>query len=421
MEKSLNIKGILNSRVMKNGIWLYTLQIFNTIIPFLTIPYITRILGTEQYGAFSLSLNLITYFQVVVEYGFDLSGSRKVAMAENKDQIRKIYSNIIVSKIILCVITFITMIIILNVYTGREYDGIYIFALYIIVIGTAFQQTWLFQGLQQMKYITILNVISRTVSLVLIFLFIKSNDDLLLYCIFYSITFLFSGIFSIIVVTKKLKIKFEFPSIKDIKNELKDGWYIFTTNAMSKLFSAFGITILGIMGTQAEVGIYSALQKIPVVILMLYTPIGQVIYPYISGIYRESFDKGKNIVKKIIIILVTLMTITAIFVIIFSRQIVYLLFGNQYIDYYVILIPFSIWIIFSVLNNLLGVQILTASGYGKQYSKSFNISVIFLIIFSIILGAKFSIYGIAIANVIAEIILTIILLYYGSKLKSAIY
>lgn len=63
---------MLGTKLFQNGMWLFILQIFNTVVPLLTLPYITRVLGTSNYGVFSLSLNWVTYFQVIVEYGFGL-------------------------------------------------------------------------------------------------------------------------------------------------------------------------------------------------------------------------------------------------------------------------------------------------------------------------------------------------------------
>ncbi|MFS1350600.1 oligosaccharide flippase family protein [Enterococcus faecium] len=77
-----------------NGVWLYVLQFFNTVIPLITIPYITRILTPYNYGEFSSALNLTSYFLVIVEYGFNWSGARKIAIAKNKEDITKIYSSI---------------------------------------------------------------------------------------------------------------------------------------------------------------------------------------------------------------------------------------------------------------------------------------------------------------------------------------
>ena len=84
------IKKILKRKSVKNGAWLYLLQIFNTVVPLLTLPYITRILGAKQYGIFSIAINVIGYYQVVVEYGFAMSATRKVALSDkNSDSLSK--------------------------------------------------------------------------------------------------------------------------------------------------------------------------------------------------------------------------------------------------------------------------------------------------------------------------------------------
>ena len=91
------IKKVLNSKVLKNGIWLTILQLVNTVIPIITIPYVTRILGTNEYGVFSIALNWILYLQVLVEYGFGLSGSRKVALLKESEheKLNQLFNNII--------------------------------------------------------------------------------------------------------------------------------------------------------------------------------------------------------------------------------------------------------------------------------------------------------------------------------------
>jgi len=407
---------LFSSKVMKNGVWLYILQAFNTIVPMLTLPYITRILGASGYGSFSFSLNLIGYFQVIVEYGFNLSGSRKIATAKNKREVEKIYSAITTSKIILCVVTFIMMILTYFLLDINKSQFNSMLILYLLVIGTSLQQTWLFQGLQDMKYITIINVIARTLSLIMIFLFVKDSNDLYIYCALYSMTFLINGIISIIIIYKKLKIKYHIPRIKSVINEYKDGWYIFTTSAMSRIFSTFGITILGITSTETNVGVFSAIQKIPLIIVMLFAPIGQVIYPLVSKFFIESFDKGIKSVQKICIITMPIFILISLLLVFYSDSIINLVFGKEYVPYSLLLIPLSCWMIVSILNNFLGIQIVVASGHQKEYSIAFRHSLIVLILFNIILGFSFGLYGVAIATFVAELVLTLSLVYQIKKI-----
>ena len=73
------IRNLLKRPAINNAIWLYLCQIVNSILPLITLPYITRVLGAAGYGVLALAINIIGYFQVIVEYGFDLSATRVIA------------------------------------------------------------------------------------------------------------------------------------------------------------------------------------------------------------------------------------------------------------------------------------------------------------------------------------------------------
>lgn len=415
-----NASRFLKSKLVINGIWLYILQIFNTVIPLITLPYITRILGPSQYGIFSSALNLVGYFQVIVQYGFNLSGSRKVALAKEKDELCEIYSRITLSKLFLCAVTFFSMIIISLFLNINKTQLLCMGILYSMVLGTALQQTWLFQGLQDMKYITVISVISRIISVILIFMLINNSKQVYLYCNLYSLTFLLMGIFSALIIRLKYNICLKKIKIFDLFDELRDGWYLFTTSAMSKIFSGIGITVLTFTSTDSSVGIYSAIQKIPLIITMMYAPIGQVIYPYVSKYYETSFNSGIKKIKNISKFIIPPFVIISLIMIFSSKLIVNILYGFQYSMYSQVLIPLIFWMMLSILNNLLGIQILVASGHLKEYSISFRIGVVAILLFNIVLGSLGGMNGIAIAAMLAELTLTISIIIQIIKIKTKI-
>ena len=410
---------ILKSKVFKNGVWLTILQIVNTVIPIVTIPYITRILGACEYGVFSIALNWVLYFQVLVEYGFGLSGARKVALLKEnqQDKLNNLYNNIISSRIVLFILSFIILNIIALISSFDFKMYISMIILFIMIIGTTFQLTWLFQGKQDMKFITIINVISRIISVALIFLLVKSNENLYLYCFLYSITLFLSSIISNIIAYKKYNLHFKFSKVGEIKNEINDGKYLFASSAMTKIFSGFGITVLGIISTSTITGIYSAIYKIPYVLTMFFSPISQAIYPFNSTLFKKGIFDGVNSIKKICIPIFVMFLVPSIIIIIFRNIIVNLLFGGEYSKYSIIVIPLVLQFLFAMINNFFGIQILVASGNQKKYSTSLLIGCISIILCNIILGKISGIYGIAIASAISEMILTFSLVINYKKLK----
>lgn len=412
------INKIIKSKVFKNGIWLTVLQIVNTIIPVITIPYITRILGTSEYGVFSIALNWILYFQVLVEFGFGLSGARKVALLKEEDnnKLNQVYNNIISSRILLFIVSFILLNIIalISGFNFRIYISMLI--LFLMILGTTFQLTWLFQGKQDMKFITIINVISRAISVTLIFIFVKSSSNLYLYCFLYSITLFLSSIISNIIAYKKYNLIFKFAKIKDIKYEINDAKYLFASSAMTKIFSSFGITVLGIISTTSITGIYSAIYKIPYVLTMFFSPVSQAIYPYNSLLFKDNFNKGVKNVKRICIPIFVLFLLLSLVIILFRNIIVDILFGNEYSNYSIIVIPLVLQFLFAIFNNFLGIQIFVASGNQKRYSNALVIGCVLIVVFNIILGKLYGIYGIATASTLSEMSLTIALLFNYKKI-----
>lgn len=406
-----------NYKILKNGFWLFLLQLFNMVVPLLTIPYVTRVLGASNYGIFSLALNWITYIQVIVEYGFAFTGAMKVSINDNIE-LQSLFSRIITARIILMVLTYCIFIIVGYIIHINPEMFICINILFIIIFGIACQLNWLFQGKQDMKLITFINAVARSVSVMLVFLLVKDSQQIYIYCYCYALTFLLTGILGIIVANQKYKLKFRFSSLNEAFDELKDGWHLFISQAMARIFSGFGITVLGIFSTTDIVGVYSAIYKIPFVIILFFNPISQAIYPHMTICFNKSLHLARTSIMKIIKLIIPVFIFFSIIIIGFRKEIVDLAFGKEYSIYSGIIIPLMIWVILSIVNNFLGIQILIASGNSKIYSRVFCISSLGNIIFNITLALFFNIYGVAVAAPLGEFLLFLLLQKETCKLFS---
>ena len=118
------------------------LQVFNTVVPLVTLPYITRVLGTTNYGFFSLALNWITYFQVIGEYGFGFSGTRKIAMQEGA-AIQPLFSRIMTARLCLLGLSYLAMHAVSLIVGVNKAQYVSMNILFLMIMGVAFQLTWL--------------------------------------------------------------------------------------------------------------------------------------------------------------------------------------------------------------------------------------------------------------------------------------
>ena len=404
---------LLKSKVLANSAWLIILQVFNTIVPLLTLPYITRVLGTSNYGVFSLALNWVTYFQVIVEYGFGFTGARKVSI-HGDESLQELYSRIITARIFLLFGTFLTMNILSAVLHVSRAQYISMNILFLIILGVAFQLTWLFQGKQDMKLIAIINAVSRMFSVLMVFALVHSENHLYLYCICYAITFLLSAVLGILLARKKYGLKVRLCRIADAISEIKDGWYLFISQAVSKIFSGIGTTVLGADATASAVGIYSAIYKIPYIMMLFFSPISQALYPHISVRFSDSFENGCKTVVKAAKLVIPAFALAGFAIILLRKQLILIAFGKEYLEYSAIIIPLVLWMLFSVINNFMGIQFLVASGNQKLYSCAFTIGSLITVGLNVLLGLIFGIYGVSAAAPIGEVSLTV-LLYFGVK------
>lgn len=400
---------IIKSKTVSNGLWMYALQFFNLVVPLLTLPYITRILGASSYGIFSISLNIVTYLQVVVEYGFGMSATRKVATVLDDKNLNRTFTTVVLGRIVL----FMGCILIGIVYISLNLSNLKLCGSFVILmiclLGYCVQMNWVFQGKQDMRYISIVNVFGRTISTILIFALVKSTDDLILYSLLYSISPFLSGFVGLFIAKKKYHLKFVKVRFCEVFTELKDGFYVFTTQLSSKVFGSIGITFLGIFATNYEVGVFSAIQKIPNILILLWTPISQILYPIVSKSFIDGFGNGYFYVQKIRKKMLVLFSLTAITVCVFSKFAVNLLFGVEYAPYHVWLFPLSLWLIVSIDNNLWGIQILLGSGHDKEYGEAFAVGVIATVVLNFLLIASFSANGAAFAPLLSEFVLNLIL------------
>lgn len=403
------IRGLFGKTYFKNGMWMYFLQIFNTIIPLLTLPYITRILGASQYGIFSIALNIIGYLQVLVEYGFGMSATRKVALSNEKEQVNKLFSAVLFARVLLLVLAAVLAGIYLLFHREDRIQILCLLILFIGLFGNCIQQNWLYQGLQDMKYISIISIISRSLSVILIFLLVKGQQDLLLYCLLYSAATVVNGLLGLLAALKKYNLSIVKTGFDDIFNEIKSGWYVFTTQLSSKVFGAIGITFLGIFSTETEVGMYSAIQKIPNMMILAWSPISMVLYPIASKKLQESYEEGKNYIFKLRKIFLFLFSGAAVMIAVFSKYVIEIAFGQEYGKFFYWVIPLLIWLVVAINNNFWGIQLLLGSGHDKEYGKCFQISVVCTIVINFVFIYFWGGDGASIAAGLSEVILAVLL------------
>lgn len=399
-----------------NFVYLAVLQGLNLILPLLTFPYLIRILGVEYFGLLSFSFAFITYFQIITDYGFNATGTRDISLAEGDFRKQNlIFNQIMSAKLLLVIFSFFAMmIIVFSFEIFRTYWIIYLFS-FGSILGQALFPVWYFQGIQKMKYITYLNLITKIIFTLALFVFIRKKSDYYLVPVFNALGFISSGIFALFYLWKDFDIKFKIQPLKGIILQLQKSKYVFLSELKISLFTNTNTVILGILSGNQAVGYFSAAEKLARAIGNLQTPISNTIFPYLSKEMAQ--DKLQTIqkIKKITIVGTLLFSILIIVCFFFAEQIIEIIYGKAMFSSVLIFRILILIPLLSFLDTMYGKQILLNLGRDHLYFRVIVFATILNLATNFILTNIYQELGAAITLIITQIFIVLGMWYFANK------
>ena len=405
-----------NKKLMENTIMLYILTFSNYFFNFITIPYQTRILGPEIYGKIGFALAFATYFKLFFDFGFILSATESISKnRENKKYVSKILTSVNILKFVFVAISSIILCILLNSVTIFKQDKMLFFLFYLYVAIDCFQPDFLYRGMENMKVITIRNVIVKSFFTVMIFLVLKSANQYLYVPILNILGSLISLIFVYYDVFTNMKIKLVKVDFKDLKENFNQSKIYFFSRIASTVYSATNTFILGFVYPSSNIlGYYSSSDKILTAARSAVTPISDSVYPYMVK------NKDFKLIKKLLKIFMPIIGCGCLILFIFAEPICVLLFGKQYASASIVL-RFMIPIIFITLPSyLLGFPTMSPLGLKNEANLSVIVAAsIHLVIIGILYIYKIlNIYSICILTIFTEFIVLGLRIYFILRKRS---
>ncbi len=388
-------------RLLGNFFSLSVLQAFTYILPLLTLPYLVRVLGVEKFGLVMFAQAFMMFFNIIVDYGFNLSATREVSIhRDNKNKLTEIFSSVMSIKFILISVSFLLLSIIVFSFEKFSNDWKLYYLTFIFVIGQALFPVWYFQGMEKMKYITIVNITSKLIFTIAIFIFIQKETDFLLVPLLNGLGFIVGGLISLWIISRNLDQPFHLQSKKILLSHFKDSSQFFLSRVSVTLYTSTNVFVLGLFTNNTMVGYYSIAEKLYLALQSLYQPVVQALYPYVSK------EKNIRLFKKLFTAILFINLFGIILLYFISEDIFAILFtqhiGSESIEVFHILLFAGIIVVPSIL---IGYPFLGALGFAKYA----NISVIYGSILHIIgLGLlivfhKISIYNVAYMVVVTEL------------------
>ena len=378
------------------------LNIVMYIIPFITLPYQVRVLGPEKFGLVAFAAAFIQYFSVLNDYGFEASATRRIALyRHNQKSMSQIFCSVMLIKFTLLIFSLLVIPIITFLVPGLRNNLLIVIMSLPLMFGGFLFPVWLFLGNERMKYVSFVNILSRSLFLVLLFVFIHKPDDYYLVPVINSLGAIIAGILSLYIGIKRFKIILFIPKLKAIMKEFRHSTQFFYMKLSQIIYANTNTFALGLTGAPTYVGYYASANKISTAVSYILYSIQTVLYPYMTK------HKNLDFYKKVFWLSLMLIAGVSGFMFIFSKQIILLIFGSDMLYAHNILRIFSIVIFVGLINSLLGYSLLGAFGHMKESNNVIIYASIFHVIMLFVLYAfgKLDVFNITYLVVLTNVLM----------------
>lgn len=407
------------NKLFENITSLVSLRGAEYILNFILFPYLVRVLGVERFGAIVFMQGIVQYGNILVDYGFNLTGPRDIARANDKSRIACVFSNILVCKFLIFTVTTLGafLIIALIHFCKYHFDSRLFWATYLLVAGNLIFPVWFFQGIQQMRYITIFNVIARSITVLLVFLFVKAPEDYVWSAFFQSGTLLLAGMFSLVTLVRRFKYVFVRPTWQGIVHTMKDGWHIFISTIAINLYTTTNTVVLGMLTDNRVVGYFSTANKLIESAKGIMFTFNQAVYPYVSSKLKNGQSDALRFIRKYFYLYSGMAFAGGVLLLLLAPIIITVLFGQGY-DESVFLLRLMAFLPFIIsISNVFGIQIMLNFGLQSVFSR---ILIIAAVLDLLLIGPFVTLWqglGVVMVMIIVELTVTLIMAWYVLKIK----
>lgn len=409
-------------KLFGNFFSLSLLEILNYIMPLITLPYLVRILGPAKFGVVAFAQAMMQILVIFTDYGYYLSAPRKIAVNRNdQNEVSMIFSRIMCVKMAFLVLSLGIMLgIVFSFSKFHEHLLLYLLS-FGYVLSDYLLPMWFFQGMEKMKYITILYFIAKSIYVAAVFIFIKTPHDYFLVPAFNSLGMILSGIAGLFIIKILFRVEFRLPRGSSIINEIKDGWYYFISTLSISINAYAGIFILGLLTNDLIVGYYSAAERLIRAIQRILWAVSQSIYPHVNKLAAESKEMALVFIRKSFYFIGGSFLLISLAILICARYIIHIVLGAQYGSSVQVLTVLSFLPFLLTISNIFGIQTMISFDMKKAYARIMVLTAAVNILLSLGLSYFFRHTGLAFAVLGTEVSSILMMGSYLKKRGVSIY
>lgn len=395
-------------KLIKNYLYNAAYQLLTLILPLITAPYISRVLGPKGVGEFSFTYSIITWFTLITSIGIAYYGDRQVAYVRNdRYLLSKTFYELQIIKIVMTIISLMIFIIFINIYQQ------YTFLLWlqtINIFSSAIDISWLYMGLENFKITVTRNTIVKVLTVILIFSCIHDSSDTWLYIIIVALAN-FLGNLTLWPSLKKILVRVNIKDIHPFKH-LGESLILFLPSIATKIYLNLNKTMLGVIAGATAAGFYQNSDNLVQIVISIVTATGTVVLPHAANEFSKgNFNKIKELLYNSFDFISFLAFPMAFGLAGIANHLSILFYGSKFAPVGPIMMLESIIIILVGWSNTVGIQYLLPMKKTADYTRSLVISAVFSMVVSIPLILVWGLYGAMITTVLSEGIVTLYQLF----------
>lgn len=396
-----------NQSLGKNIFLLFSVKMSGFLLPLVTLPYLARILGAEEFGRVAVAQSMALVLSVLIEYGFSLSATRDAARyRDDPEKMASLVCRVHGAKFFLAAVALLaamTSVKFAGGISGIPFaTGAWIYAL---VIGIS--PIWYYQGLERVKLFSMLDIAGKAISVILIILLVGAEGApwvLFLQSAGPAVT----AVVSIFWLYRS--VEFKTPRVSHVVAGLREGASMFVFRAAISLYTLANVFVLGIFVGPIQVAYFAGAEKLARGAASMIGPVSQAVYPRVARLVFEDRSAAIRLVQKTMMGMLLGTTAVSILVYVFSPEITMLVFGPGY-GPVAEMMRGMIWIVpLIATGNVLGIQWMLALKMDKEFNFAVIAAGVVNLVMAALLSREWGAKGMVVACVISEAMVVILIL-----------
>lgn len=385
-----------------NALMNFILKISLYIFPIITFPYVTRVLQVDGIGQISFATSVVSYFVMLSSLGIPNYGIKACAIVrDDKKKLTRTVQELLTISLIVTVIAYTVFFVLLFAVPKFRTMKTLLIIDSMLMIFNALGVEWFYQAIEQYSYITVRNLIFKSVSLVLVFLLVRDQSDIYTYALITVIATSGSNVLNFINLRKYIYLKPQ--KHLNLARHIKPTLIFFATSVAISVYTQLDTIMLGLMTNNHEVGLYSVAMKIQTVLTVLVASVDNVLLPrmahYVAADEKKDFN---NLIVKMTYYNIFLGGLITVFFFIYTSPVISLISGNSYLEAGSAVRWLLLTIIPVGLSSMTGAQIMASIGKEKQHMYSVLAGGLTDFILNLIVIPRFGAAGAAFSTAVTE-------------------